>query len=783
MMGIVLSKKIIGHFVILLLLLLCLIGVGNKHEVYAYDSLMAFENNTQIFAVQYNVGDGWFAKALKSVVSVGINCIKLTIHCLSTSRLPTRIDYGNNCIPDYLLPDVTNPCGSPETFSFYDISSDGTWDFIAELSRIILMLIGGNPYAIFKALTYIPIFYACITHYALTASEAIMLGITTDKGSGKFTADAEIEYTMFQRTYNIKRDENYISPSAVPFFYSCKFPGGYDGINNGYVGKMSTYCDPQNRNVRGGGHVEDYRDLVHKIIIGTRGFSSTIFDTSTKSKSNIYDTFFMIKAGEKAYAVHAFFRYYGGKIRLCAAKSVFGTRVVLGCVAVPPPLESKEEHEGRILKACDYILEGLPRSDLYQVAESVFPSNEKLYQPVYHFLKSDWHIMSTIYECFQQMLIESMIGGSNVRYPFMMTIQNGVKDLVFVILSIYVCILAIRIISLSGPNKMSDYAMIVIKISVVIYVSIGSVWFDPNQDYSDGHDADGLYPALLRIGEDFMDMFLEAKERNTPVKMCYYPFAGENILSSRTFTVNDNDGNTIKIRMSVWDYLDCLFANYMTFNSCSYTTSSMIPVLFISTGLWSGLTGFMISIMMLVYCICFLAVIFKFFHIALLSLFAITILVVVSPIMVCFVLFDTTKNMTSSWFKSLIGYLLYPGLLFAFLVLMLSVFDSIFYDIGAGDQHYIDAAMEESLKSEPSGVSENVEKWCEKRDSVFCVMYETLHFERVTGCGRSNDAIPTYFYVEVVILLLGVLVNLSSSALTLFVPLMKMFLFFLVTIA
>ena len=47
--------------------------------------------------------------------------------------------------------------------------------------------------------------------------------------------------------------------------------------------------------------------------------------------------------------------------------------------------------------------------------------------------------------------------------------------------------------------------------------------------------------------------------------------------------------------------------------------------------------------------------------------------------MITFALFDFTKGIYEAWFKMLLGYVIYPGLHFAFLALMLATFDSIYF--------------------------------------------------------------------------------------------------------
>ncbi len=120
-------------------------------------------------------------------------------------------------------------------------------------------------------------------------------------------------------------------------------------------------------------------------------------------------------------------------------------------------------------------------------------------------------------------------------------------------------------------------------------------------------------------------------------------------------------------------------------------------------------------------------VILKFVHIVILSAFIITVLVVISPIIFCFMLFEYTKQIFQKWFSMVIGYTLYPALLFAFIALMLGVFDHVFF----GD---LDLRQGQSL----------VEA-CKGKNSIFCVTTDATQTDPcASGQGSVGNKITTH---------------------------------------
>jgi len=404
-----------------------------------------------------------------------------------------------------------------------------------------------------------------------------------------------------------------------------------------------------------------------------------------------------IKDSKKHYMTY--YRLYNGKIQLCGVKQVgFFGLVRAGCTYVAPPIEAIPIDGSFTTETrCSYFLS--TRTDLQSLGAYLNAKNDNSYDlsPIISFLRSDFHIISTAVGCIQDLLIKVVIGTSdNPENSFLYSIQNMLKGIIYAILILYISILGIKIMSNPNPPQMGEVVMYVMKFALVFGMSgIGgqNIWYSHDNGKQ---SSPGLYVTLLDAMNSLSDVVLESTNNLAPVNMCYAPYDdGRNILAQRsipalpsqgtigngkgveaTTTILGRDQN--KLIITVWDFIDCKLGSYLNLNSCKYTVSGMITMWLISFCILIP-GGFYISIITAAYSLTLLDIMLRFVHLSIVSMFTITILVLISPIMSCFLLFEFTKDTFKSWFKMLLGYILYPALLFSFLGIMIVTFDAIFY--------------------------------------------------------------------------------------------------------
>ena len=497
--------------------------------------------------------------------------------------------------------------------------------------------------------------------------------------------------------------------------------------------------------------------------------------------------------------VGTFYRYSsGGYLQLCAVTLNTVLPVIVGCTYVPPP-EEKLTIPPEIQKftsdtRCNYFLTG--RQDLNNLGQWLEANTTSrdggvtTYNSVALFLQSDMHLTSSVVGCLEDILVKVFVMPKDPTNSFLGMVQKNMRQLVFVILTLYICLVGIKIMSSPQVPQMSEWVMYILKFALVVYFSVGDVWFQ-GSSITNGGKSSGLYVTLLETISYVSDIFLQTTTSTDMSGMCYYDAGnGQNLLSEMKYTAHANpptfdpSGPSNYVKMTVWDLLDCKLINYLNFGSCKYSISGMMGLWFIGGAFWSGFEGLLLMLLTAVYIISLFAIIFKFVHVVILSMFSITILVMVAPIMVSFALFDFTKQTFQSWMKNLIGYALAPGILFAFIALMLATFDSIFYGF---DQGKI-ADLANQCQQNPDAnryacaqvQSNSVVAACDGVTSVFCSLVSTNSSVLAKGgtaatvnqgtCQLLNGTIISNTTESFSIPLLGTFTVLKSVAISAFLP-------------
>lgn len=665
---------------------------------------------------------------------------------------------NETCIPRIITSDSSyeNDCASSgDNQKAVAYSVLGLFVFIAALIVVVLTAwipIFGQAIFLVAVTVLAAVIVACLGTYALAPHEYIngLLGRMKCEKRGSQV---------------INTAPNALTMTDVPFFYNCAAQptdktklaldvqqGDLSGLDaqDGY-GNMNDpsmpYCQGDNINYALNNLQGQYAGInssdiqVGSIIVGTTGktligqitalFSSrTLCDVSNDS---LYH-FSMNQVRKGGWGKNTstlsplpYYRIHSGKIQLCAANiSIFLGALISGCTYVAPPIETIPISAGFTDETrCSYFLSS--RTDLHSLGININSGvTNGNYSSVGLFLQSDFHIMSTIVGCVQDLLVKIVVGGtSDSQEPFLSSIQENLKGIVLVILVLYISLLGIKIMSNPNPPQTSEVVMYILKFAAVFVISgVGghSIWYNTDSTKP------GLYSMLLDGMNDLAGRVLESTNDIAPVNMCYYQYGDGNLLAERNIpaqsglvpTVSLMNQNTIKL--SVWDFVDCKLASYLSLNSCKYTMSGMISMWLVSMCIFLP-SIFLLGVTTVIFSIVLFITMLRFVHLSIVSMFALTILVLVSPIMSCFILFDYTKETFKSWFKMLLGYILYPAMIFSFIALMTTTFDSIFYGqpINVGCLQTHNCSM-----SDICGTSKS------DNSSIYCTIIRAVSTERTT---------------------------------------------------
>lgn len=129
---------------------------------------------------------------------------------------------------------------------------------------------------------------------------------------------------------------------------------------------------------------------------------------------------------------------------------------------------------------------------------------------------------------------------------------------------------------------------------------------------------------------------------------------------------------------SIWERVDCALDRLVGgILPGSALSAGFLGFLFGS--IFSGATGFAIFLMGLSFVVTILMAIFKAVYIYLSSFIAVSMLVIISPMIIPLILFRNTKAYFEKWLRLLMGVMLQPLFLFAYLSMLLAAFDVVIY--------------------------------------------------------------------------------------------------------
>jgi type IV secretory pathway VirB6-like protein len=201
----------------------------------------------------------------------------------------------------------------------------------------------------------------------------------------------------------------------------------------------------------------------------------------------------------------------------------------------------------------------------------------------------------------------------------------------------------------------------IVKISLVMYFAIGNAW-----QY-------GFMDGVLGFSGAMSDLVFKLDESGDPATLDGCQFPRFNYADTDEATRYNNPkyppGSEY---LRIWDTLDCKLARAL-----GYGPEVSVPNLFfmILGGFLDFGAGILFVLGSLFLAFVMLMVVCRSLHIFLMSTTAVILLLYVSPITITCAMFARTKGIFDGWKKQLMGLSLQPMVLFAYLAVMISVFD------------------------------------------------------------------------------------------------------------
>lgn len=491
----------------------------------------------------------------------------------------------------------------------------------------------------------------------------------------------------------INTNTNAPSSSVIPYFYHCD--PYYDPVSGGTIASSSTgssmgdplsligrtqgYLGIQSASCTGDNLRLANKFLVGRIVVGYYpepdfNIAKTSNTYTPCAQTGIQTAF--LKPGEAPQRVGdlEMIAYIDevnvGQICAVTVNTLYPIRI--GCTPYSPPAPASSAYDLWGSTSCHYLQS--PRTDLHALAATLNLQDDDNFfgKSVKDFLGSNLHPLSTVISCIKDVLKFVMVGpplSSTAQVSYYSIVQGKLKGIVMATLVLYVCMVGIHIMLHYNELTKGKLIMFALKFALVYYFTLSDIWVM-------------LFPQILQISDDIMQIFTMAQNASDVVHQCSYKYRGSELLAERELGAIQGQytlGQAGIIKLTVWDYLDCKLINYINLGTCVYDplNAFLILALAILSGiLFSGLT---LAVILIIYVYMIFKMILQFVQIAILSLFTICILVFLSPIFILFSLFEMTKSIYESWFKALFGYLLYPPLMLVFMTLVFMTFDSVYY--------------------------------------------------------------------------------------------------------
>ena len=341
------------------------------------------------------------------------------------------------------------------------------------------------------------------------------------------------------------------------------------------------------------------------------------------------------------------------KICVNAVKSGGGAplwpQIEIGCHMRPsgPPAPMCEKSK-EILSSDDKRLVGYDNSACYSCY--IDPACKGEVGP---YVKSTFPVTSLIVSCIKGSLDNILNGRCNnsTKVGFLKVAQDKLKKAVMAVLVLALILFAIKA-ALGGLQSPAELYMLMIKFALVVY-------------FTQGNAMSHYYDQLVKLSIGLSNIVLEAGGTQT---VCNY---------------NETDYDDKYKYIAPWDRLDCKVLFYLGEQLNGGSATIVLGVL-LTGGLFFASMLFNMKLMLCLVAIfavlMILFIVIWLIYIFLLSLIAITILVLISPLMIPMVLFQATKGFFDGWIRQLMVYTLYPVILFAFLALLFTVFDNLYFE-------------------------------------------------------------------------------------------------------
>ncbi|UPA55481.1 type IV secretion system protein [Wolbachia pipientis] len=332
---------------------------------------------------------------------------------------------------------------------------------------------------------------------------------------------------------------------------------------------------------------------------------------------------------------------------------------------------------------------------------------------------------------------------------FLSVAQKKLKNTVTAVLVLALILFSIKAMS-GGVRSPQEMYMLIIKFALVIYFTTGSTM---------SH----YYGELTRLSNGLSEIVLKASSESKNI--CNYE-------AGRDYEYMRHGKKISYSYLAPWDRLDCRILFYLgapldgiggKIGTGGVVTLAILlgtaPVLLVAgsiIGIIFAGGQILVAIVCIFMAVLMMMVILWLCYVFILSLVALSVIVILSPLFIPMVLFQHTKGYFDGWVKELITYSLYPVILFAFLSFMFIACDKIYFkNLKFESDKLYEENQAETSDSKKKQWFKLEEGKCDENETTLACMMQNYSFK------KSNILGLFYFtYMEFGSYLIGELLKL-----------------------
>lgn len=245
---------------------------------------------------------------------------------------------------------------------------------------------------------------------------------------------------------------------------------------------------------------------------------------------------------------------------------------------------------------------------------------------------------------------------------FFIRIQDKLQLTIRVVLGMSVTFFGVMLLFGMKAIEKDKILPYIVKIALVLYFATGDGW-----QY-------GFMKGVLGTSSFLSDLTFkvdESADNANKLDGCQFPRYNYADVNADT-KYNNPQYPPGKDYLRTWDTLDCKIASALGFGP---EVSVPNLVMMVVAGFFTGGLGVIFVVGSFCFAFFLIALTVRAIHIFLLSITSVVILMYVSPIMITMVLFEKTKSSFENWWKQMLGFTLQPMILFAYLGILITLFD------------------------------------------------------------------------------------------------------------